>query len=66
MIQTSSIITCPDCGLIKEETMPVNSCQHFCTYSFCQILLNPKKGNCCVFCSYGSIPYPPNPDAKSA
>ncbi len=59
MIQTSSTITCPECGLSKEEVMPVNACLHFYTCSFCKTLLSPKKGYCCVFCSYASVPCPP-------
>lgn len=59
MIQTSSIITCPECGLSKVEIMPVDACLHFYTCSFCKTLLNPKKGDCCVFCSYGSVSCPP-------
>lgn len=59
MIQMSSIITCPECGFSKEESMLVNACQHFYTCSFCNELLHPKKGDCCVFCSYGNIQCPP-------
>ena len=25
----------------------------------CKTLLRPKPGDCCVFCSYGSLKYPP-------
>ncbi|MGH7537526.1 MAG: GDCCVxC domain-containing (seleno)protein [Gemmatimonadales bacterium] len=27
--------------------------------SACQKLLRPKPGDCCVFCSYGSVECPP-------
>jgi hypothetical protein len=58
-VQLQSIITCPICGFQKEETMPENACQHFYTCSNCKIVLKPKAGDCCVFCSYGSINCPP-------
>jgi len=25
----------------------------------CKLLLRPKRGDCCVFCSYGSVSCPP-------
>ena len=59
MISLQSTITCPQCGHAATETMPVNSCQvrHSCTH--CSHVMRPKAGDCCVFCSYGSVPCPP-------
>ncbi|PIP79706.1 MAG: hypothetical protein COW84_08820 [Gammaproteobacteria bacterium CG22_combo_CG10-13_8_21_14_all_40_8] len=54
-----STLTCPKCGFVKIETMPTDSCQWFYECQGCQVLLKPKKGDCCVFCSYGSVPCPP-------
>ena len=54
-----SVITCPECGKEKEETMPTDACQYFYVCEGCRITLKPKKGDCCVFCSYGSVPCPP-------
>ena len=54
-----SVITCPDCRQAKEEAMPTDSCQWFYECSKCMTLLRPKAGDCCVFCSYGSVPCPP-------
>jgi len=54
-----STLTCPECGFVKIETMPTDSCQWFYECQGCQVLLKPKKGDCCVFCSYGSVPCPP-------
>lgn len=59
LVQLLSTITCPLCGFKKEETMPTNSCQFFYKCSFCSTVLKPKRGDCCVFCSYGSVPCPP-------
>ena len=54
-----SIITCPGCGFQKEETMPVDACQYFYTCTGCETLLKPKQGDCCVFCTYGTVKCPP-------
>lgn len=58
-IVLQSVITCPECGFSKEETMPTDACQWYYECSHCGKLLKPKKGDCCVFCSYGSVPCPP-------
>jgi hypothetical protein len=54
-----SIITCPHCSTAKSETMPTDACQFFYECTGCGAKLRPKAGDCCVFCSYGSIPCPP-------
>ena len=54
-----SVITCPKCGHRAEETMPTNACLFFYDCSRCGAKLKPKPGDCCVFCSYGSVRCPP-------
>lgn len=54
-----SEITCPECGRKRKETMPVDACQFHYECSGCGALLRPKPGDCCVFCSYGSVKCPP-------
>ncbi|HRA99131.1 MAG TPA: GDCCVxC domain-containing (seleno)protein [Ignavibacteria bacterium] len=54
-----SNITCPECGFIKEEKMSENSCLWFYECHKCKTVLKPKSGDCCVFCSYGSVKCPP-------
>jgi len=54
-----SVITCPKCGVRKTETMPSDACQYFYDCTGCGTRLQPKSGDCCVFCSYGSVPCPP-------
>lgn len=54
-----SIITCPYCEFQKEEKMPTNACLFFYECVQCHKRLKPKKGDCCVFCSYGTVPCPP-------
>src|SRR6516225_8805540 len=54
-----SVITCPHCATAKSETMPTDACRFFYTCTGCGATLRPKQGDCCVFCSYGSVPCPP-------
>jgi hypothetical protein len=54
-----SIITCPACGYEKEERMPEDTCVHFYECENCHAILVPAKGECCVFCTYGSVKCPP-------
>ena len=54
-----STITCPVCGVHKEEVMPTDACQWFYECTGCKTLLKPKAGDCCVFCSYGNVKCPP-------
>lgn len=58
-IQLQSEITCPNCGHTRTETMLTDACQWFYECAGCGALLRPEPGDCCVFCSYGSIPCPP-------
>lgn len=54
-----SKLTCPFCGHEEIETMPANACQYFYECKGCGLMLRPKAGDCCVYCSYGSAPCPP-------
>jgi hypothetical protein len=54
-----SILTCPRCGVAKGESMPTDACVYFYECTGCHALLRPRAGDCCVFCSYGSVPCPP-------
>ena len=54
-----SILTCPACGFCKAETMPTEACQFFYECTNCKTVLRPKDGDCCVFCSFGSVKCPP-------
>ena len=59
MTELRSTITCPHCGHRKTETMPIDACQFFYDCKSCGAILRPGQGDCCVFCSYGSMPCPP-------
>lgn len=53
-----STLTCPSCNHKKEETMPTDACQFFYECEKCKTVLKPKIGDCCVYCSYGTVPCP--------
>lgn len=61
----TSILTCPACGHATEEIMPTDACVYFHACAGCGTQLSPKAGDCCVFCSYGSVPCPPVQDASA-
>ena len=54
-----SVLRCPNCGHEEEMEMPTNACVFFHECAECKTLLRPREGDCCVFCSYGSVPCPP-------
>jgi hypothetical protein len=59
-VQLQSTLTCPECGHQATETMPTDACQFFYNCGGCGIRLKPQPGgDCCVFCSYGTVPCPP-------
>ncbi|HEY8783639.1 MAG TPA: GDCCVxC domain-containing (seleno)protein [Mucilaginibacter sp.] len=57
-IPIKSILTCPLCGHQKKEIVPLDSCLFFYQCENCKAILNPKPGDCCVFCSYGTVKCP--------
>ena len=47
-VQLTSVLTCPrGCG------------QYFYKCTNCHELFKPKPGDCCVFCSFGTVKCPP-------
>ena len=59
-----SEIKCPNCGHKKNEEMPTDACQFFYECENCKKTLKPNIGDCCVYCSFGSIPCPPIQENK--
>jgi MerC mercury resistance protein len=58
-VELNSTITCPNCGHTKAEIMPTDACMFFYECDNCKKRLKPKEGDCCVFCSYGTVKCPP-------
>lgn len=65
-IIADSELTCPECGYKSMETMPVDNCQIYYECKGCGALLKPLQGDCCVFCSYGTVLCPPIQQAQMA
>ena len=59
-------LTCPHCGKRTGAAMPEDACLWFFECPGCGVLLRPKPGDCCVFCSYGDAPCPPVHRARTA
>jgi len=64
-IELNSEITCPKCGHREVETMPTDACQFFYDCKGCGAVLKPKAGDCCVYCSYATVPCPPIQEGSS-
>lgn len=58
-VELQSTITCPECGHREPETMPTELCQIYYQCKGCGALLRPNPGDCCVYCSFGTVPCPP-------
>jgi hypothetical protein len=53
-----STLHCPECGFARTEIMPKDQCVWYWQCPDCATLVRPKAGDCCVYCSYGSVPCP--------
>jgi hypothetical protein len=54
----TATISCPACGRHFMEVMPEDYCLLFYECPACKAELRPKRGDCCVFCSYADKPCP--------
>ncbi|WP_254436053.1 GDCCVxC domain-containing (seleno)protein [Ruegeria arenilitoris] len=63
-VTLESKITCPECGHSTVETMPTDACQWFYECTACNTVLKPLPGDCCVYCSYGTVACPPIQQGK--
>jgi hypothetical protein len=51
-------VVCPKCGFKAQETVPGDRCVYFYECRGCKAVLKPKKGECCLFCSYSDVRCP--------
>ena len=54
-----STLTCPQCGAQVTEKMPTDMCVVRWRCPACGAEARPAPGDCCVYCTYGSVPCPP-------
>ncbi len=57
-VKTGANLICPECGKSQTAEMPLDACQFFYKCIHCGIMIKPKKGDCCVFCSYADTKCP--------
>ncbi|WP_304609514.1 GDCCVxC domain-containing (seleno)protein [Polynucleobacter sp. CS-Odin-A6] len=50
-----SVITCPHCQGHDIVEIPQGSSHHFYRCPSCSGILKTKSGDCCIFCSFGSL-----------
>lgn len=58
-VELQSTLICPNCGHKKDEIMPTDACVYFYECEQCKTRLKPLQGDCCVYCSYGTVKCPP-------
>ena len=54
-----SSVQCPVCGTVEQRGMPIESPLRIYHCPQCKSWLSPKKGDHCIFDSYGSVPCAP-------
>ena len=54
-----STLRCPNCGKTSRDQMPGNSSVRLYHCLRCNGIVRPRKGDRCVYCSYGDVPCPP-------
>lgn len=54
-----TLLICPDCHHQRWIEMPKDRCVLSFDCEGCANILRPKAGDCCVFCSFGTIACPP-------
>lgn len=64
-INLESTLSCPQCAHSKLEVMPTDACQWFYECENCKVILKPLAGDCCVYCSYGTVKCPPIQEGSS-
>ncbi|HFQ15066.1 MAG TPA: hypothetical protein ENK41_01820 [Rhodobacteraceae bacterium] len=63
MIEYHTVLTCPHCGHRSRQSMPDLQTLTRWNCNNCHTDIQPRPGECCVFCSFGSVPCP---DAQRA
>jgi len=66
-VSNQARLRCPWCDTVTLETMPDDDrCIFFWKCPACGALVRPKRGECCVFCSYGDQRCGPSLRGESA
>ncbi|HEX9424479.1 MAG TPA: GDCCVxC domain-containing (seleno)protein [Pyrinomonadaceae bacterium] len=65
MLKNKLRLSCPQCGFQQEEEIPTDACLFFCECLGCHSRLKALPGDCCVFCSYGTVKCPSRQQEQS-
>jgi len=57
-VKLESTVTCPHCRFSSTEIMPTSFCLIRYQCRNCNVVLVPKEGDDCVFCSWGDTKCP--------
>ena len=57
-------IKCPNCGEEEMVMMPTDRCIRRFECNNCNLVLEPKDDDCCVFCSYAETKCPSKQNDK--
>jgi hypothetical protein len=58
ILRTQSVITCVMCGHAEQFTMPRYAVRTLYRCGGCGTVYTTGRGECCIYCSYGSTPCP--------
>jgi len=57
-MKLESTVQCPKCGYRSIERMPTDYCLVRYECKNCGYIMTPRKGTCCIFCSFGDVKCP--------
>ena len=57
-MKLESTVQCPKCGFGSTERMPTDYCLVRYECKNCGYIMTPRKGTCCIFCSFGDVKCP--------
>ena len=57
-MKSESTVQCPKCGFRSTERMPTDYSLVRYECKNCGYIMTPRKGTCCIFCSFGDVKCP--------
>lgn len=59
-VMLDAVLRCPFCLGEELLRMPENFCEILRPCRFCRRIIRPRPGDCCVYCSFATVPCPPH------
>ena len=57
-VKKYSVLKCAGCGFTQEFEMPLYASRKHFYCSNCNAVHESKSDECCIYCSYGTVPCP--------